>query len=483
MTAPVEQDVEPVQVDEDQADTGEGPEADEMRVNFPLLAIEGYDTADGRFITVGALTARALPLTLLGQTRSSHGGEKEPAAHTIGRIDHLERVPGPQVVSKVTGEPFPEGTFVWRGSGVVNTSKMIDDDNVSDLIRRRYLRGLSADLVPSDFELYGEHALAEDSPTRKAAVHKADLGGATVIPIPAFGDCCVEVADEAGADVAPDPAELGLVASAFPAWRSAEVGDYPALAAAAIPDGSMTLVRWPANAADVIAEWIAEGEGEPRDAEALARHIADQVQANWAPDVQDDPDDELAAPIVAAADSAFAGHDLIFYKNRSTPKVVSRGAKAPAVPDSYGPVVSRRKATAEEEKTIARGDWVRVDSSGKQSGESGYDKSKVRPNLSAELAEPVGEPDPDGMGIPDAPQPCGATGTDTYESETGEHPATRSLLFDNSERYVATCEEHEDAARAEIEARGSTVDQVVEIPDEEHQPDDDQPASTEENVR
>lgn len=70
-------------------------------------------------------------------------------------------------------------------------------------------------------------------------------------------------------------------------------------------------------------------------------------------------------------------HDLIFFEKRSTPKVVSKGQPFTA-PESYGKQTKRRPATEEEEKIIARGDWVRVDQSGHKGGEDGYKKTRMK---------------------------------------------------------------------------------------------------------
>lgn len=79
-----------------------------------------------------------------------------------------------------------------------------------------------------------------------------------------------------------------------------------------------------------------------------------------------------------------AEHDLIWYQNRRTPEVVPRGApgKKGGAGTAAGPAIKRRKATEEEEKAIARGDWVRVTPSGKTPSDEGYKadkKSKIRP--------------------------------------------------------------------------------------------------------
>jgi hypothetical protein len=226
MTAPVDtaQVTGPVEVTEE-ADGG-------MRVRLPVVVIEGVDTSDGRFLKPGSLSPRALPLSLLAQPRAPHGGDNPPAAEVIGRIDTLHRVPGPEVVSKRTGQPFPDGTFIWSGEGVIDA-----EGEIAELVRKRYLRGVSVDLAGMDFEVVGEEGFAPDpdNPRRQVITHAAEIAAVTLVPIPAFGDCYVELADE---DVTPEPIAVeelpeGLMASAVPAWRSAEVGD--AVAAAAPP--------------------------------------------------------------------------------------------------------------------------------------------------------------------------------------------------------------------------------------------------------
>jgi hypothetical protein len=196
----------------------------ELRVRFPVVVIEGTDTSDGRFLTPGSLSPRALPLSVLAQPASPHGGDEPGAAVVIGRIDTLTRTPGPEMTSRRTGQPFPEGTFIWSGEGSIDGAHP-----VADLVRRRYLRGVSVDLCGMDFEVVGEEGFAPDpaNPRRQVITHAAEIAAVTLVPIPAFGDAYVELADE---DTVPEPitaGELpeGLMASAVPAWRSAELGD------------------------------------------------------------------------------------------------------------------------------------------------------------------------------------------------------------------------------------------------------------------
>jgi hypothetical protein len=78
-------------------------------------------------------------------------------------------------------------------------------------------------------------------------------------------------------------------------------------------------------------------------------------------------------------------HDLIFYEGRNTPEVVQKGAKGKkgGSGTKAGKVTSRRAATADEEKKIASGGWLRVDKKGRTPGsKSGYGtSSKVRPQF------------------------------------------------------------------------------------------------------
>lgn len=79
-------------------------------------------------------------------------------------------------------------------------------------------------------------------------------------------------------------------------------------------------------------------------------------------------------------------HDLVFFEGRNTPEVVSKGAKPKkgGAGTKAGKVTSRRAATAEEEKKISSGQWLRVDKKGRTPGsKKGYGTgSKVRPQFS-----------------------------------------------------------------------------------------------------
>jgi hypothetical protein len=261
-----------------------GPEDDgEMRLNFPIIVIEGLDTSDGRYLEPGSVSLRALPLTLHAQLESAHGGDQPGPSIAVGRVDTMTRRPGPEVISPRTGQPFPEGTFVWSGTGAVSTTATIDGNNVADWVRRKFLRGVSADLAGMDYDMIGADGMAldPDNPRRELVAHGAEFAGLTLVSIPAFGDCYAEVAGDTLTTMQPLPvedlAELGLVASAVPSWRSPEVGDRVTLVAAAdegIP------VRIPPDSVEQLAQVIGTADGQ--DPTAVATSVVEHIAQNWA---------------------------------------------------------------------------------------------------------------------------------------------------------------------------------------------------------
>lgn len=79
-----------------------------------------------------------------------------------------------------------------------------------------------------------------------------------------------------------------------------------------------------------------------------------------------------------------AKHRLVWYEGRNTPKVLAAGKKEPSKPTagSKKKVVKSRAATAEEEKKIAKGQWLRVDKNGNTPSSKTYGTgSSVRPQF------------------------------------------------------------------------------------------------------
>jgi len=227
------------------AETAPVPKLDESNgipVTFPVIILEGMETSDRRFIEPGALTHRALPLPILAQTANPEGGDGHAGAEVIGRLDVLTRTHGPEtidprtgeiLIDKETGQPFPEGTFVWGGKGFVDP-----ESNGAKLAKKRYLTGNSADLSDVEAEFVWGDA-AEDDGTQgpqQIRMTSGKIAATTLVPIPAFAQAYVVIDGEEAI-----PNEETITAAASPAWLAAELGDDCFLCAAGIPNGFETL--------------------------------------------------------------------------------------------------------------------------------------------------------------------------------------------------------------------------------------------------
>jgi hypothetical protein len=204
-----------------------------------FVVVEGMRTSDGRYITPGSLTHRALPLPILGlrtNTESGHTG-----AEVFGRIDTLTRVPGPDLNNRQTGQPFPEGTFVWVGTGSVRGEHALTED-----MRAGYLTGNSVDLSEVEYDIiWPEIDESDPEAAAEAMAGGPDeirftsgvIAGTTVCPFPAFAEAYIELDGNPispAADVTGEP----LVASVI----THEAGD--ALVASADGDDDLPPAAW-----------------------------------------------------------------------------------------------------------------------------------------------------------------------------------------------------------------------------------------------
>lgn len=196
-------------------------------INLPVMAVEGYDTADGRYLEPGGVDHYALPLTIYAQTRTPDGGKGHDAADIVGAVTEMWRTPGPEVVSKQTGQPFPDGTFVWSGRGWV-----YGDVPAFRLIKDRALSGNSVDLSNVDGTLeYAEGVDPNDPDAQPIRMRMSGtIGATTLVGQPAFPDAYVELDGEL---LVPEGGQV-LTASAV-SFRSAELGDWCAPCAAGQP--------------------------------------------------------------------------------------------------------------------------------------------------------------------------------------------------------------------------------------------------------
>lgn len=220
MTAPV---IEPEALPDEQPEGApdSGVPEGAVPIRLPVMAIEGYDTADGRHLTVGGISHRALPLTIYAQMRTPDGDRPHGAAHIVGAVTEMTRTPGPQVTSKTTGEPFPEGTFVWAGKGWMYTDVPAGNPAYR-LVRDRALSGNSVDLSDIDGEVeYAEDEDPADPDVQPSRVRMSGvIGATTLVGLPAFPDAYVEIDGEL---MVPEGGQV-ITASAV-SWRSSELAD------------------------------------------------------------------------------------------------------------------------------------------------------------------------------------------------------------------------------------------------------------------
>lgn len=191
-----------------------------------IVVMEGIDAGDDaswrRRIGVGALTARALPLTMMGMTRTAPGHD---GAEVVGSLTSLERVLFTDEVDAATGQTWGAvaggEVWAWVGEGVFDDRPEAAD--VEQLVRDQHLRGVSVDLAATMSEI---EVVAEDEdgfPTEILDTLTAgEIAAATVCNTPAFRGCTIELVDDdadAGTEVDGDVVDA-IAASAGP-WLPA----------------------------------------------------------------------------------------------------------------------------------------------------------------------------------------------------------------------------------------------------------------------
>jgi 2'-5' RNA ligase len=267
---------------------------DAIPVTFPVIIVEGMHTSDGRYIEPGALDHRALPLPILAQTANPVNGDGHDGAEVIGMLDTLVRIPGEEVTSKETGEPFPKGTFVWTGTGQIDGAHP-----ASRLARKGYLTGNSADLtaVTADY-IYpddeGQDSGAIFSTPEEIRLTAGIIAATTLVPIPAFADAYVQID---GVEITPAEQPAGVLVAT--AWYSPELGDGDCTACQAVDEMAVDQAkrdraekaghampggRYPIENADDLDKAInavgrAGGpKGTDKDRNAVRRHIMVQAK-------------------------------------------------------------------------------------------------------------------------------------------------------------------------------------------------------------
>ena len=215
MTAPA--------IDQDAAPDAAIPE-NAHPIRLPVMAIEGLETADGRYLEPGGISHRALPLTMYAQIQTPNGGKGHDNSMIVGAVTDMVRRPGPEVISKTTGLPFPEGTFVWSGTGWVYTNVRFSESgpSVFEMIKDRALSGNSIDLSDVIAEQEYEPGTENDAdavPVR-LTMHQGVIGATTLVGLPAFPDAFIELDGELMV-----PGDGQAITAAAISWRSIELGD------------------------------------------------------------------------------------------------------------------------------------------------------------------------------------------------------------------------------------------------------------------
>lgn len=191
-------------------------------IRLPVMVVEGMDTADGRHIRPGALTVRHLPIPLYAMTRSTHGSEGDAATWHVGAITQATRRPGPEVQQLSTGQPFPEGTFVWEGTGWMYTDvPAAPQKSAYTLVKDGALRGNSVDLSAVEAEFEYDDDSQPGEPPRRIVMDAGAIAATTLVGQPAFPDAYVELDGTALALAEP----TAVTAGGVPSWRSADTGD------------------------------------------------------------------------------------------------------------------------------------------------------------------------------------------------------------------------------------------------------------------
>ena len=142
---------------------------------IPLVLPEAAESGDGRSFKKEAIEIRDLPLPLMWQIKSDEGHN---GSVVVGRIDHMERIPG--------GIGNARGVF---DSGAYGRE-------AERLVREGFIRGISADL--DQFEANQvEPELSDNDPEEDAGkigkeklmITHARVMAVTLVPKPAFQEC------------------------------------------------------------------------------------------------------------------------------------------------------------------------------------------------------------------------------------------------------------------------------------------------------
>jgi len=167
------------------------------------LVVEGSTTDDGRMFSPGSLDWRDLPLPLAWQQENQEGHR---GSVLVGRIDSIER----------DGDKL-------LGRGVFDLGSE-NGREAARLVRDGFLRGISVDVSVDD----GQVTLVETDDGRQVTTFSAGrILGATVLPLQAFAEASISVADTSAQVAASAQPQVAAVLRPAKFGRGDTGGHYP----------------------------------------------------------------------------------------------------------------------------------------------------------------------------------------------------------------------------------------------------------------
>ena len=172
-----------------------------------VLCLEGEQTSDGRMIGLNETSWRDLPLTLMGMTKSSHGGMPSTETVAVGRIETIERA----AAGDGRAEIRYTGTFDTAGDG----------PEFARLVGELILRGVSIDFAAVE-DLVVTEEDEDGYPIDGYLLYtEVEILAATVCPMPAFAGAGIELVDP------PEAEERDRFAPAMPKnYAGVKLEDY-----------------------------------------------------------------------------------------------------------------------------------------------------------------------------------------------------------------------------------------------------------------
>lgn len=168
------------------------PNAAEFRM--PVAVLEGWATADGRYIEPQALGRRALPHTLMAMRRNPDGGwGGHDGAIVNGRIDTCEPFDAAATINPETGQAYGAGVRAWSMTGwIIQDTE--ETASTLEYVRTGVLRGLSVDIseARAEYEVTEEDEDGWPLDFRERITQGALMGG-TICPFPAFPGAYIEL--------------------------------------------------------------------------------------------------------------------------------------------------------------------------------------------------------------------------------------------------------------------------------------------------